>query len=100
MSDTVNRLGPAGDSTYGHGKRRGPSAETPGRGGSGSDPQDSPSPKDTRLIIEGGEVGESAVFTTVDSRTGAVIRKLPGEQVLRLGQAESYVAGQLIKMRA
>jgi hypothetical protein len=51
---------------------------------------------DVRLIIEDGEGGDF-VYTTVDHRTGAVIRQLHRDRLLKLGEAPDYAAGALIK---
>jgi hypothetical protein len=55
---------------------------------------------DVRLIIEGDEAGGGFIYTTVDRRTGAVIRQLPRDGLLKLSQAPEYAAGALIKTRA
>jgi hypothetical protein len=71
-------------------------------------PQTQPSPgpvaavedaADVRLIIESDGTGTGFVYTTVDRRTGAVIRQLPREGLEKLGQAPDYTAGALIKTR-
>jgi hypothetical protein len=54
---------------------------------------------DVRLIIEDGEAAGDFVYTTVDHRTGAVIRQLPRDGLLKLGEAPDYAAGALIKTR-
>jgi hypothetical protein len=54
---------------------------------------------DVRLIIEDGEAEGEFVYTTVDHRTGAVIRQLPRDRLLKLGEAPDYAAGALIKTR-
>lgn len=55
---------------------------------------------DVRLIIEGDEGGATFTYTTIDRRTGAVIRRLPREGLLALGKTPDYAAGALIKARA
>jgi hypothetical protein len=100
MSDTIAGLSPTSDSTYGQGKQRKPQGEEAhdvpaGESGHAA----SFEPSDPRLIIEDDDPGHGPVFKTIDARTGAVIRRVPSEQVLRLGAAETYVAGQLIKTR-
>jgi hypothetical protein len=55
---------------------------------------------DVRLIIEGDEEGGGFIYITIDRRTGAVIRQLPREGLLQMGQAPDYAAGALIKARA
>lgn len=55
---------------------------------------------DVRLIIKDDAAAGGCVYTTVDHRTGAVIRQLPGDGLLKLGEAADYAAGALIKTRA
>jgi hypothetical protein len=52
---------------------------------------------DVRLIIEDGEAAGDFVYTTVDHRTGAVIRQLHRDRLLKLSEAPDYAAGALIK---
>ena len=95
MSDTIANIGPSADSTYGQGKgRKQPGDERAPLDGEHHDDADNP---DLRLIIEGGSDGEPPVYKTVDHRTGAVVQVLAGEEVLHLGEAKTYIAGQLIK---
>jgi flagellar protein FlaG len=56
-------------------------------------------PADVRLIIEDDGASGGFVYTTVDHRTGAVIRQLPRDRLLKLGQAADYAARALIKTR-
>ena len=55
---------------------------------------------DVRLIIEDDQAAGGFVYTTVDRRTGAVIRQLPRDGLLKLGEAADYAAGALIRTRA
>ncbi len=55
---------------------------------------------DVRLIIEDDPTKGGFVYTTVDHRTGAVVRQLPRDGLLKLGEAADYAAGALIKARA
>jgi len=55
---------------------------------------------DVRLIIEGDDAGDGFTYTTIDRRTGAVIRRIPRAGLLALSQAPDYAAGTLIKVRA
>lgn len=50
---------------------------------------------DLRLVIEEGQAG-SFVYKTIDRRTGEVVSQLPREEVLRMRDAEAYVAGAII----
>ncbi|WP_312165343.1 hypothetical protein [Phenylobacterium sp.] len=61
-------------------------------------PPPSPEP-DLRLVIEEGQAG-SFVYKTVDRRTGEVVLQLPREEVLRMRDAEAYVAGTVIATQA
>jgi uncharacterized FlaG/YvyC family protein len=51
-------------------------------------------------MIEDDETAGGSVYTTVDRRTGAVIRQLPRDSLLKLSEAPDYAAGALIKTRA
>jgi len=55
---------------------------------------------DVRLIIELDPASGGFVYSTVDHRTGEVIRKLPRDGLLQLGATPDYAAGALIKARA
>jgi flagellar protein FlaG len=61
-------------------------------------PAASPEP-DLRLVIEEGQAG-SFVYKTIDRRTGEVVLQLPREEVLRMRDAEAYVAGTVIATQA
>jgi flagellar protein FlaG len=54
---------------------------------------------DLRLVIEEGQAG-SFVYKTIDRRTGEVVLQLPREEVLRMRDAEAYVAGAVIATQA
>ena len=55
---------------------------------------------DPLLIIESdGEAG-GFLYTTIDRKTGSVLRKLPRDGLLKLAEAPDYAAGALIKARA
>ena len=54
---------------------------------------------DLRLVLEEGQAG-SFVYKTVDRRTGEVVLQLPREEVLRMRDAEAYVAGAVIATQA
>jgi flagellar protein FlaG len=61
---------------------------------------DEPAPADLRLMIEDDEAAGLHVYKVVNRRTGAVVQQLQDEQLLRLRDAQTYAAGQLIKTRA
>ena len=50
-------------------------------------------------VIEEGQAG-SFVYKTIDRRTGEVVLQLPREEVLRMRDAEAYVAGAVIATQA
>ena len=54
---------------------------------------------DLRLVIEEGRAG-GFVYKTIDRRTGEVVQQLPREEVLRMRDAEAYVAGAVIATQA
>jgi hypothetical protein len=98
MSDKVGGLGAATDSTYGHGQAPAAPADLPDRGA--VDAPEGLGPADLRLLIEEDKTEGGLVYMTIDGRTGAVVRKIPREQLLRMREAKTYAAGQLIKTRA
>jgi hypothetical protein len=98
MTRIVGNAGGVGDHSHGAYAREGEgstqSTETPAEAAV-SDTTD-----DVRLIIEGDEAGDGFTYTTIDRRTGAVIRRMPRAGLLALGQTPDYAAGSLIKVRA
>jgi flagellar protein FlaG len=72
--------------------RAAPPAESPDAAGEPA--------SDVRLLIELDPANGGFVYKTVDRRTGAVIRKLPRDGVLELGEGPDYAAGKLIRTRA
>jgi flagellar protein FlaG len=100
MSDSIASLAPTSDSTYGQGKSRKPPTEEAGsKSEADGEFSGTASASELSLIIEDDPAEHTPVYKTVDRRTGTVVRKLDNEQLLRLGKAETYVAGQLIKTR-
>jgi hypothetical protein len=99
---TANVVGSGGvpDSTYGQARRR-PDEPAPAPAvapsASGTPP---PGPNDLMLVIE--ETGEAGglIYTTIDRRTGAVVRRLDREALLALRQASSYAVGAVLSTRA
>jgi|SRR5580704_9418465 hypothetical protein len=98
MTRIVSNAGSVGDHSHGGYSRDGEAQ------GQGNEAQatiaDEGGPDDVRLIIEGDESGATFTYTTIDRRTGAVIRRLPREGLLALSQTPDYSAGALIKARA
>ncbi len=100
MSDSIASLSSARDSAYGQGRRRPPPSDAPGDPRPGPESAVVGDPDDPRLVIEDDPTGGPVFYKTIDGRTGAVLTRLPGEQVLRMAAATTYVAGQIIKARA
>ena len=59
-----------------------------------------PEPADLRLVIEDDQAAGCFVYRTIDWRTGAVVQQLPREQLLKLREADAYLAGDVIKTEA
>ena len=55
---------------------------------------------DLRLIIEEDKASGSYVYKTINRATGEVVLQLPRDQILRLRDAVSYAAGQVIRAKA
>jgi len=98
---TANVIGSGGvpDSTYGS-SRRPPDDRPPASG------QDAPieappaGPHDLMLtIVEDPALG-GLVYTTIDRRTGVVVRSLSRAELLRLREAAGYAAGAVLSTRA
>src|SRR5580700_4389199 len=98
MSENIASLSATTDSTYGQGQSPMPSADAPQ-----TNPIDPDLTEidgvDLRLIIEDGPADGAPTYKTVDGRTGEVVHEWLREQVLRMREAKTYVAGQLIKTR-
>ena len=58
-----------------------------------------PDPANLRLVIEQDSQSNTAVYKTVDNRTGEVVQQLPREAVLRMRENQNYAAGQLLKTK-
>jgi flagellar protein FlaG len=59
-----------------------------------------PDAADLRLVIEDDQAAGCFVYKTIDWRTGAVVQQLPREQLLKLREADGYLAGDVIKTKA
>ena len=57
-------------------------------------------PVDLRLIIEEDKASGSYVYKTVNRVTGEVIQQLPREEVLKMREGSSYVAGVVVRTKA
>ncbi|HLI65516.1 MAG TPA: hypothetical protein VKU90_04045 [Caulobacteraceae bacterium] len=56
-----------------------------------------PEGADVRLLIQLDPAEGGFVYTIVDRRSGAVVRAMPYERLLKLGETADYAAGALIK---
>jgi flagellar protein FlaG len=65
-----------------------------------SAPASGPDPADLRLVIEDDQAAGCFVYKTIDWRTGEVVQQLPREQLLKLREADGYLAGDVIKTEA
>ena len=99
MSNSVSTIPASSDSTYNQSPPPPPAEFTPAAKLAKSRDGE-PEPADLRLMIEDDEFAGSHLYKIIDSRTGAVIQQLEREQVLRLREAQTYAAGQVIKTRA
>jgi flagellar protein FlaG len=59
-----------------------------------------PDPADLRLVIEDDQAAGCFVYKTIDWRTGEVVQQLPREQLVKLREADGYLAGDVIKTEA
>lgn len=100
MSESIASLSATTDSTYGHGQSSMTSADVPQTNPIDPDLAQIDGLTDLRLIIEDGPADGIPIYKTVDARTGEVVHEWLREQVLRMREAKTYVAGQLIKTRA
>jgi hypothetical protein len=98
MTQIVGNAGAVGDHSHGAYAREGEGQAQPNETPTEATVNDATD--DVRLIIEGDEAGDGFTYTTIDRRTGAVIRRMPRAGLLALGQAPNYAAGALIKARA
>jgi hypothetical protein len=99
MTSIVTNAGAVGD--HGHGPFQREADAQPHT----ADPAAAPKPAaedpaDVRLLIEDDHANGEFIYTTVDRRTGTVIRQLPRDRLLQLSAAPDYAAGALIKTRA
>ena len=101
MTAYIAGSGGVPDSTYGQ-RRRAPDepvaiAAAPAAVATDVPP---PGPHDLMLVIETDPEIGSFVYTTIDRRTGAVVRRLDRAQLLKLREADSYAAGAVLSTRA
>ncbi|MDR3509715.1 MAG: flagellar protein FlaG [Caulobacteraceae bacterium] len=55
---------------------------------------------DMRLVIEDDKAAGCFVYKIVNRKTGEVVQQLPQEQMLKLREADGYLAGDVIKTQA
>jgi flagellar protein FlaG len=97
MSNSVSTIPASSDSTY---NQPPPQGEVAPVAKSKAHSDDDADAADLRLVIEDDDTAGSHLYKIIDSRTGAVVQQLEREEVLRLREAQSYAAGQVIKTRA
>lgn len=56
-------------------------------------------PADVRLIIEEDKASGSYIYKTVDRVTGRTILQLPRQELLQMGSAPDYAAGDVIRTK-
>jgi flagellar protein FlaG len=96
MSNSIAAsTGAVPDPAYGAQQRPAAEAATPAAGPTPAASE--PDPADLRLIIEEDQKAGCFVYKTVDRRSGKVVQQWPREQILKLREADSYVAGAVIK---
>ena len=99
MSQIISSASGVGDHGQGSFQREHEAPSPPSKPAPAS-PDEAVDASDVRLMIEDDEAAGGSVYTTVDRRTGAVIRQLPRDGLLKLSEAPDYAAGALIKTRA
>jgi flagellar protein FlaG len=95
MSNSIANTGAVSDSAYGPQQRAPAEPATPAVAPVPA--TNDPDPADLRLVIEEDQKAGCFVYKTVDRRSGKVVQQLPREQILKLREADSYVAGAVIK---
>jgi hypothetical protein len=100
---TAHVVGSGGvpDSTYGSARRQpGEPHAAPAQAAAASEAPSPPGSSDLVLVIEQDAAEGGFIYTTLDRRTGAVIRKLNRAQLMKLREATSYAAGAVLSTRA
>jgi hypothetical protein len=98
MTQIITNAGGVGDHPHGPFQREAEATPSPGESAPASAP--TADPADVRLIIEDDQAAGGFLYTTIDRRTGSVLRKLPRDGLLKLAEASDYAAGALIKASA
>ena len=98
---TANVVGSGGvpDSTYGSARRQ-PGEPPAAPAQAAAAPETPLPPSDLILVIEQDAAAGGFVYTTLERRTGAVIRKLSRAQLMKLREAACYAAGAVLNTRA
>jgi flagellar protein FlaG len=98
MSNSITSAVGVGDHPQGSPQKDSKDRDKPPRPAPSASPELDPA--DLRLVIEGGETLGSFVYKTIDARTGQVVRQMPREELLGLGERADYHAGDVINARA
>jgi len=96
MTSNAIKIAAAGDPTYGSAP---PSPAAP-QAESAQASAIAPDLTNLRLVIEEDKAAGCFVYKTVDWRTGAVVQQFPSEELVKLREAPTYVAGAVISTRA
>jgi len=99
---TANVVGSGGvpDSTYGPPRRQGGDGSVPAAPATVAPEASPPGPNDLLLTIENDPAGGGFVYVTIDRRTGAVVRRLDRDQLMKLRETATYAAGAVLSTRA
>ena len=97
MTDSIASLGATPEPTFGSNT---PAAAQPTATAATTAPAPSPAapnPVDLRLVIEDDQQAGCFVYKTVNWVTGNVVQQFPREQILKMREADTYSAGDVIK---
>lgn len=67
---------------------------------SAKEPEAQSNSADLRLVIEDDKAAGCFVYKIVNRKTGEVVQQAPQEQILKLRESDSYLAGDVIKAQA
>jgi flagellar protein FlaG len=93
MTDSIASLGATPEPTFGS---NAPTAAQPATAAPTPSPA-TPNPVDLRLVIEDDQQAGCFVYKTVNWITGNVVQQFPREQILKMREADTYSAGDVIK---
>ncbi len=63
-------------------------------------PTPASNPADLRLVIEDDKAAGCFVYKVINRTTGEVVQQAPQEQIVKLREADGYLAGDVIKAQA